>query len=270
MRSIIILAVFLLIAGNEAFAYKVTTFQPLQPVSRLPVPATTANQLSRRTTHENYPKISQVEGILFHRTYEREDIYNRLNRIEQKMFRRKFSGMPLASRMDNILANVDEGMMYGISSRDIAKLESRVFGRTFPQDDAETRITRLEKEMLGAMQGGNLRQRFQTVKTAAKHYNTYPEIAARNSAFSPNYYNSPRMQRQSFLGKFLDYVAGGFGMGTMTGFTPSMYDPYSQFGGYSQYNPGNGAGMQDYYMGNTGGYYNNKNIGSGAGVRILN
>lgn len=103
------------------------------------------------------------------------------------MFRRKSQEMPLASRMDNILANVDEGMMYGISSRDIAKLESRVFGRTFPQDDSETRITRLEKEMLGAMQGGNLRQRFQTVKTAAKHYNTYPEIAARNSAFSPNY-----------------------------------------------------------------------------------
>ena len=229
MRSMIFLAIFLLFAANEAFAYKVTTFQPLQPVSQLPVP-TTAQRLSQRNQYENYPKISQVD----------------------------------------ILSNVDEGLMYGISSNDLAKLERRVFGRIFPQDDTDTRITRLEKEMLGAMQGGNLKQRFKTVKTAAKHYNTYPEIAARNSAFTPNYYGSPRMQRQSFLGKFLDYVAGGFGMGTMTGFTPSMYDPYSQFGGYNQYHPGNGIGMQDYYMGNTGGYYNNKNIGSGAGVRILN
>lgn len=270
MRSMVFLAVFVLLAGNEAFAYKVTTFQPLQPVSQLPV-TTTADRLSR-STNESYPRITQVEGILFQRSYEGEDIYLRLNRIEQKMFRRKFAGMPLASRMENILANVDEGLMYGISPRDIAKLENRVFGRTFEQDDSDTRITRLEKEMLGAMQGGNLKKRFQTVKTAAKHYNTYPEIAARNSAFSPNYYNNPRMQRQNFLGKFLDYVAGGFGMGTMTGYTPSLYDPYSQYSGgaYNQYNPGNGAGMQDYYMGNTGGYYNNKNIGSGAGIRILN
>ena len=68
MRSMIFLAIFLLFAANEAFAYKVTTFQPLQPVSQLPVP-TTAQRLSQRNQYENYPKISQVESILFRRTY---------------------------------------------------------------------------------------------------------------------------------------------------------------------------------------------------------
>ena len=72
--------------------------------------------------------------------------------MENKLFRRNFNNMPLASRVDNILANIDPGIIYNISSRELAKLESKVLGRTYMNDDTESRITRLEKEMLGAMQ----------------------------------------------------------------------------------------------------------------------
>ena len=119
--------------------------------------------------------------------------------------------------------------------------------------------------MIGAMQQGNLRQRYSVVKTAAKHYNAFPEQYARNSAFTPNAYYSST-PKKGLLTKLVDFLAGGMGMGTMTGFTPPLYDPYSQFtpGAY-----GSGAGMQDYYMGSNGGFYNNKNIGSGAGVKVF-
>ncbi len=282
-RKLLLLFIVTFLAA-PSFAYKVTTYKPLQPryplsplhpMSRMqplqplqpmkplePMTPLNSNELS---SNESYPKITQVESILFRRTYERENIYSRLSRIESKLFRRQFSNMPLASRMDNILANIDEGQIYGISSREISKLESKILGRTFEYEDSDSRITRLEKEMLGAMQQGNLKQRFSVVKTAAKHYNAFPQQYARNSAFTPNTYYAPR-QKAGLVTKLVDFLAGGMGMGTMTGFTPPIYDAYPQF---SPGMPGPGAGMQDYYMGSRGGFYNNKNIGSGAGVKVF-
>lgn len=276
-KKFLITFVLLLTANfaNPSFAYKVTTFQPLQPAQPAQ-PATGFGDLSNaQGAYESYPKITQIENILFNKGYDRENIYNRLGRIETRMFRRQFQNMPLASRMDNILSNIDEGQMYGIASNDLSKMESKLFGQTFAGEDTNSRVTRLEKEMLGAMQNGNLKQRYEVVKSASRHYNAFPQQTARNSAFTPNNYYNPS-QRQSIVTRLLDTIAGGFNlgamngmssMGSMTGYTPPIYDQYSQYG--QQY-PGNGAGMQDYYMGNNGGRYNNRNIGSGAGIRILN
>lgn len=272
MRKKLFMLVLAAMIASPAFAYKVKTFQPLYPAQQLqplqPMqPLQPAQPLSSEdlSSYESYPKISQVESVIFRRTYERENIYNRLNRIESKIFRRQFPHMPLANRMDNILANIDEGQMYGISTRDLSKLEAKILGRTFEYEDSDSRVTRLEKEMLGAMQQGNLKQRYETVKTAAKHYNAFPQQYARNSAFTPNNYYAPQ-QKIGFIPKVLDFLASGMGVGTMTGFTPPIYDSYSQ---YSQGFQGPGAGMQDYYMGTNGGYYNNKNLGSGAGVKVF-
>jgi hypothetical protein len=256
-KKILILSV-LLVFANPAAAYKVTTFQPLQPMQPL------SSYNSASSGFESYPKITQVEAFLFKRGYEGENIYTRLDRIEQRIFRRRFPDMPLAGRVENILANIDEGLMYGISLRELAQMETRIFGQTFPREDTDTRISRLEKEMLGAMQQGNLKQRYNTIKTAAKHYNAFPQqYAAENM---PSTYGG---QKPNLLTKLLDGLAAGFGAGAMTGFTPSVYDQYDQFASYPQYIPGNGAGMQDYYAGNRGGYLNNRSIGSGAGVKVF-
>lgn len=250
-----------------SFAYKVTTFQPLKPLQ--PVTQGYQDLGGMSGNYESYPKITQIENLMFRRSFDNENIYNRLSRIESKMFRRQFQNMPLASRMDNILSNIDEGQMSGIASNDLSRLETKVLGQSFQGEDSDSRITRLEKEMLGAMQQGNLKQRYEVVKTAARHYNAFPQQTARNSAFTPNnYYNNNNSRsKASILTRVLDTLAGGMGMGTMTGFTPPIYDPYSS---QSMQYPGNAAGMQDYYMGNNGGHYDNRNIGSGAGIRILN
>jgi len=167
---------------TPAFAYKIKTFQPLQ-IQPLNIHA------EEPTLTENYPKITQLETYMFKRTYERENIYKRLSRLEYKIFNTEFPNMPLASRVENILTNVDSGIMFNISEKELAKIEFKTFGRNFPNDDTESRITRLEKEILGAMQGGNLRERFDTIQTASKHYNTYPEIIQTQNAYQA-YHNN--------------------------------------------------------------------------------
>lgn len=274
-KYVSILAIFLFItAACPSHAYKVKTFQPLA-VNPLAVPYSAYQEPG---VNESYPKITQLEFNLFKRTYEKETIYNRLIRIENRIFRRNFNNMPLASRVDNIMANIDPGIMYNISTRELASLEAKVLGRTYPNDDTESRITRLEKEMLGAMQGGNLTQRFNTVKTASKHYNSYPELAQSQGVYpaykgtSPYYNNTgnwsgTRTNRGvgGLVQNLLGTIFGDFSAGNMTGFTPPIYDPYNQYGAFT--NPG--MGQQNYYMGNHGGYIDNRNIGSGSSVRIL-
>ena len=121
--------ILIIAMAAPAHAYKVKTFKPLavnpMAINPLAVPYNTP------AINESYPKITQVESILFRKTYEKENIYNRLNRIESKLFRRQFQNMPLSSRMDNILANIDEGQMYGISSKELSKLEIKILCRTY-------------------------------------------------------------------------------------------------------------------------------------------
>ena len=270
MQKKLIALLLVAIITYPAYAYKVKTFQPLkQPIFNQGYDYNN-NDVS---SSENYPKISQLEIAIFKRTYEKENIYNRLTRLENRLFKRNFSSLPLASRVDNLLANVDTGIMYGISPNEITKLERKVLGQTYTYEDSDSRITRLEKEMLGAMQGGSLKERFETVKTAAKHYNSYPELCKSQNVYLPqNAYYSPqtnwsgtttRKGVNGILQNLLGAVFGDFSTGTMTGFTPPIYDPYNPYG----LNPG--MGMGDYYMGNHGGYINNRNIGNTSTVRIL-
>lgn len=274
MQLIIVCIAF---AGMPAHAYKVKTFQPLQ-INPLSVPY---SQYQAPAVNENYPKITQIEYALFKRSYEKESIYNRLTRLETRLFRRHFNELPLATRVDNIANNIDAGIMYNISAKELARLERKVLGRVYTGDDTESRITRLEKEMLGAMQGGNLNQRFETVKTASKHYNSYPEIVqsqttmtpaqayrAISPAVNPYYgYGQNWTSTGGGIGGFFrnaigSLLSGGtYGMGTMTGYTPPIYDPYSA------YSPG--MGIRNEYRGNTRSYIDNRNYGNGSTVRIL-
>ena len=268
----------ILLMGMPAHSYKVKTFQPLQ-IKPLDVPY---NPYQAPGVNENYPKITKIEYVLFKKSYEKQSIYNRLSRIEKKIFKQSFDNLPLATRMDNITSNIDSGVMYNISSNELSKLERKVLGRTYEGDDTESSITRMEKEMLGAMQSGNLNTRLETIKTASKHYNSYPEIlqsqtitpqtiypqyyspnAAQMAYYPPSYGYWNRNQNRGF-GGFLKNMFGSMfngGYGTMTGYTPPIYDPYSQF------DPG--MGIRNEYRSNTRSYLRNRNYGTGSTVRIL-
>ena len=264
-------------AETAAYAYKVKTFQPLR-INPLAVPY---NPYQTPGVNENYPKITQIEYALFKKAYEKQNIYTRLARIERKLFKKAFNNLPLAERMENITNNMDSGVMYNISSNELSKLERKVLGRTYEGDDTESRITRMEKEMLGAMQSGNLKARLDTIKTASKHYNSYPEVLQSQTitpqTIYPQYYGSSapmayyppsygywNTNQNRGLGGFLKNMFGSMlngGYGTMTGYTPPIYDPYSQF------DPG--MGIRNEYYSNRRSYLRNKNYGTGSTVRIL-
>lgn len=282
------------IAQTEAVP--VRKFKPLKPM-QIPTiieqeqKENIQNNFSQPT--ENYPRITILEENIFKRTYENESIYNRLTRLEQKLFRQNFAGLPLASRVDNLFSNIDTGLMYGIKNNELARLETKVLGRQYPNDDTESRITRLEKEMLGAMQCGNLKERFETVKSASKHYNSFPEIVQSQSipfgicgqgynGYNPTYHHNngwnSNWSNNSYSGFNTNpsrgitnilrnmasrVVNGAMGGGMITGLTPPIYDPYNPYAMTS------GIGEQDYYWGNRGGYLRNKNTGGGSTVRIL-
>lgn len=278
---------------SPAYAYKVKTFKPLTPMNvqtlqpQVQDVLGSSNNLQNNFSSSSYPKITQLELGIFRKSYEREDIYSRLTRLENKVFRRNFVGMPLSARVDNLLTNVDTGVMYGITNNDLSKLEMKVIGRTYPNDDTESRITRMEKEMLGAMQGGNLKERLEIVKKASKHYNSYPEIVQSQSVYpqyamggygySPQIYESYSQNSNGFgqpsMGRINGLVQGlvgrlfgNFSNGMLTGVTPSIYDPYNP---YSMYGGSGGFGQQDYCIGNRGGYIRNRDLRSGSTVRIL-
>lgn len=218
--------------------------------------------IAQNTQSENYPKITSLENTIFKKTYETQDIYTRLKRLEKKLFRRTFDNLALSDRMDNILNNVDPAIVYNINTKELAKIETKILGRSFEGETVDERIIRLEKEMLGAMQGGNIKQRYEVVKSASRHYNAFPTYAASGTPQN-NYtmYNNYKKPRRNILGFLFDMMATGFGAGAMTGYTPPVFSPFDNFQ--------DGSGIQDYYMGNRGGYYNNRNMGNGSTVRIL-
>ena len=236
------------------------TIAPLEPVKDDTVFEAETPQITTNNA-ENYPKITALENTIFRKTYEKQDIYTRLKRLEKKLFRRTFDNMALSDRMENILDNVDPAVVYDINQRDLAKIETKILGRSFEGESTDERITRLEKEMLGAMQGGNLKQRYETVKSAARHYNAFPAYTASTPQNNYTMYNNYRKPRRNILSFLFDMMSTGFGAGQMTGYTPPVFSPYDNFQ--------DSSGIQDYYMGNRGGYYNNRNMGNGSTVRIL-
>ena len=290
MQKALLLLLIATCVAIPAQAGTIRTFKPLAPMQIPTIKQQASGMYNENMANptENYPKITILEENLFKRSYERENIYKRLTRIENKIFRRDFTTLPLANRVDNIFDNIDTGIMHGIKSTNLAKLESKVLGRVYPNDDSESRITRLEKEMLGAMQGGNLKERFETIKSASKHYNSFPEIVNNQipyqmpmyspyGGYAPTYnhnngWNSnwtttnnnwntnPSYGVRNILKNMARNVFGG---GMLTGFTPPVYDTYNPYSIHPS------TGQQEYCWGNTGGYIRNRSVGGGSTVRIL-
>lgn len=274
MRIFIAFAAILMLS-IPAYSYQITTITSPQ---------------SNEYGYASYPKISRIENMLFNRSFENEDINNRLNRIEQKMFNRINPNIDLSERVDNIIAQIDPGQLYNIPTEKLNQIENKLFGRAYPNDDTETRVIRMEKEMLGAMQGGDLEERYQTVAEAAKHYNAFPTQQEQQQP----YYTQPQYNQNGIAsttqsgmkGVFKNILSSMVG-GTLTGYTPPIYNnsyaynnPYYQTtaypNGYSTSNnwaqnlfPQNNTGFNNYYQTNRGYSNRNTNYGSNSGVHIL-
>ena len=153
----------------------------------------------------------------------------------------------------------------------------KVFGKTFPKDTPEIRLTRLEVNLLGAAQSGAPDKRLQTVLTAAHNFDT--EYTA-STAGSSNYANAWSTTDTSTNGGFWNGVKNFFfTIGYMTGYTPPIapygynmpygFSPNPYYSGYQNPRMNYPSGWNRYYRNNNGYYNSNYNIGSGCGVHIL-
>lgn len=149
----------------------------------------------------------------------------------------------------------------------IEKLENQIMLQTYEYDSAKNRIERLEQRLFGATQEGDLSQRFETLKLAAKNYKvlnpTSQNYSAQNNYRPPIFTGtSGSSWRNTLWGNFKNQFAG-----TPTGFTPAMDPAYMDYFEAERAMAGNGeeVGVQT----NRGYYYSNRNRGTGTGVTIL-
>lgn len=275
----IVLLLFLLITSQTVGNCAVTYFPPLMPantpiqfqnynnnITSLPDPF--ANQANL-----NYGAVLRVENALYGHTFANQNISVRLERIEQSLFNTTFKNATPAQRIDNIISNFNQLNKYpNISVNILSRLENKVFNRTYQQNSIERRIERLEQQVFGAAQSGDMDSRYEALVAAVKNYNA----ANATTGYIPNTVQ-PRGLRGIASALLNNAILGG----TMTGFTPPL-DPYNSTYPNSYMNPYNTYSnplMMNSYPSGYGTYqglrsnhrmYDNFNtFNSGTGVHIL-
>lgn len=115
-------------------------------------------------TVEKYPKVTQIESRTYGKTYEHEDIYKRLNRLELTLFHKSNSTADLSTRVDAIADKANFSEMPGALLHDIAVLEKANFDRVYKNENPDRRLERLEYHLIGAVQSGDYKNRVYKLK----------------------------------------------------------------------------------------------------------
>ena len=149
----------------------------------------------------NYPSVDKIENQIFGRTYEKENIYMRLERLEKKLFG-KVSSKSLQERVLILQDNVphekiiqkisphshnnnqydyDYGEYNYYSSKtespEVSIMEKKLFGKNFENEQMSKRLSRLENKLFGKSfdsQSDSVRtERLKSVYKAAKSGTEY-------------------------------------------------------------------------------------------------
>lgn len=228
-------------------------------------------------SNDKFMQISELEMKVFGLSFEGEEVYTRVARLENRLFNGTQDGLDLNNRVDRLLSRGDAVALNGVSPQELAETEFKIFNRTYVNEKIENRLARLERKLLGAEQGGGADARFALIRTASQRYNpntyTYTTPNYPQTVYTPNYYNTTLPNvfptgTNSGWRNVLGNVLNGFMGGTMTGYTPPIYDPY----GYGYNNNGfqyGGSGFNSNVVTPYG--YRNviNNMSGGASVRIL-
>lgn len=125
----------------------------------------------------DYPSVDRLESVVFNNIYNSENIYKRLDRLEQKLFGATNQTSTLSDRVSalNKMVIKDDGDTF-TSTRtkthtytskrpkqdiqlgkyssnrnydfEVAVMEQQILGQTYKYDDISTRLSRLEEELL--------------------------------------------------------------------------------------------------------------------------
>ncbi len=198
----------------------------------------------------NYPKISEIEKLTFNRTFEEEPIEIRLSRLESRLYKKDYSTLSLAQRVEAIENTLDEKSINKKDKNTLSSLEKKIFNKTYENESTQNRIQRLEKSVLGANQSGNLTSRIETLKVASSSL----ENQSKQLAQMPyqNFQNDPYKMQGGFKNAIKNAFSA-FSQGNITGFSPGVntfpaYQPYSANNMYNGvYQPYQNQGQNFYY-----------------------
>lgn len=286
MKRILILCLVLFLGETAAHSAAVY-FPPLRPanVSNEALSSyenTSASLPAEQASAINYSRITEIEQSLYGKTYQGQNIANRLSRIERSLFNKSYPSSTNLQRLDNVVSNYNQINRYpNISTNVLSKLERQAFNQTYPQYNTQRRLERLEQQILGATQSGDVNARYELLKTAARNY--HPQSYAASDTNSLLNSMARNTTRRGMLGS-LGGIGGIGGMGgVMTGFSPPInpYSAYGAGGNYSGYDPYSSMSSSPGYSTDGGysstgpfgfsrGYYSSNNsYGSGTGVTII-
>ena len=164
--------------------------------------------------------------------------------------------------------------------KDLDKLERKILRQTYEGDSVKNRIERLEQGMFGAVQSGDMYERYDTLKRMARNnnsqtaYNSYPpanygSYGAYGNGYPSNGYQPPIFTGSSGAG-WRNTLWGNFKnqfVGLPTGLTPQMDPAYMDYFEAERALSGAGDGID--YRTNTGYYKSNTQRSSGTGETIL-
>lgn len=278
-RALLIL--FLLLSVNELSADCAPFFPPFQAIGNTAPVTDYTNNITSAADPVAMPAgfnvaiVNRIEQSLFGRSFANQNVASRLTRIEKSLFNATYPSAPVSQRLDNIISNYNQLNKYpNISRNNLSKIEAKIFGQSFPQNSTDKRVERLEQQMFGAIQGGEMQTRYKNLMMASKNFNADKVI----SSYYPVPMGVPKLK--NVLGNFSNMG------GNMTGYTPPI-DPNTDYdseftsnnnlGGnnpFAGFGPGCGNGIYRGYGTNNGPYgysYGESfnNFGTGTGVHIL-
>lgn len=137
-------------------------------------------------SYGNYPKITRIEKQLYNQSYENEDIYQRLNRLETSLHKIVGPDIDLATRVENLSNELQITAMPGYLLRDIEYLENSNFSRTFKNDNPDNRLERLEYHLVGAIQEGNYKDRIFKLKSLNDSNNVAQYFDSNADLYNPS------------------------------------------------------------------------------------
>lgn len=285
MKRALILCLFMLLSAASAEC-ATSMFPPLQPLQSLQPDggvnalqnyssnnATSVSDPFVNSSNTNYSNIIPIEQSLFGRSFQNQSISARLSRIEKTLFTTTYPNSSDAQRIDNIILNFNQINRYpNISKNELSRMESNILSQKFPQNGSERRIERLEQQVFGAVQSGDLTARYEALKKASKSYNR------NNMDYNNLAQGGQGMQSvQGGWRGIANCLSNSFWGGSMTGFTPPISPYYTYNSGNNNYNNYNaysnpylsGSGMYKGYRSNHGYSDSFHDYSSGAGVTIL-
>jgi hypothetical protein len=135
--------------------------------------------------YSNYPKITRIEKQLYNQSYENEDIYLRLDRLEKTLHKITNPDLDLASRVENLLNELQISAMPGYLLKDIEYMENSNFSKIFKSDTPDNRLERLEYHLIGAVQDGNYKDRIFKLKSLNDNNNVAQYFDANSDLYNP-------------------------------------------------------------------------------------